>query len=345
MIHHSSSNQADPNIRHYRLQVRPHQANRLSSTEPSKAIPSKAGVLTIPQHRNHGNFHNASALHSVLAHSVLSRRSNALGLITRSLTQINRGNSRMHDTGARSLSSRHTAERLARAGRLSFLLVGGQVEGDEQHQVRADDADARERGELLTGALTGVGQVREVGRGEVVVGGEVDEAEVDDELDDLQTGDPFLPPDADATRGLEVVPVHDDVDHEVERDGDPGDGGVADQLGVAEDCCGAVVIAVQEGQGLLLEEEEDGVQEFQILGQVGQLRLGLARCPRCHMSSSGGAHVVKNHKVLCPATFMITDGEEDTLPHNSRQELLNVEREEDRADSSEDEVMPQEQGL
>lgn len=35
---------------------------------------------------------------------------------------------------------------------------------------------------------------------------------VNDKLDDLETGDPLLPPDADPTGTLEVVPVHDDVD-------------------------------------------------------------------------------------------------------------------------------------
>lgn len=44
---------------------------------------------------------------------------------------------------------------------------------------------------------------------------------INDELDDLETGDPLLPPDADATSALEVVPVHDDVNHQVESDGNP----------------------------------------------------------------------------------------------------------------------------
>lgn len=39
--------------------------------------------------------------------------------------------------------------------------------------------------------------------------------EIDDELDDLETGDPLLPPDLDATGALEVVPVHDHVHHQV----------------------------------------------------------------------------------------------------------------------------------
>ena len=44
---------------------------------------------------------------------------------------------------------------------------------------------------------------------------------INDELDDLETSDPFLPPDLDATRALEVVPVHDNVNHKVERNWDP----------------------------------------------------------------------------------------------------------------------------
>ena len=44
---------------------------------------------------------------------------------------------------------------------------------------------------------------------------------INDELDDLETSDPMLPPDLDATRALEVVPVHDNVHHQVERDDNP----------------------------------------------------------------------------------------------------------------------------
>ena len=127
-------------------------------------------------------------------------------------------------------------------GRL--LPVRCKIETDEQQQVTAQDPHPRKRRELLPRALPRVGHVREVGVGEVGVGGEVDEAEVDDELQDLQPGDVLFPPDLDAACGLEVVPVHDDVDEEVERYGDPGDGGEADELGVAEEGGGAVVVGV-----------------------------------------------------------------------------------------------------
>lgn len=65
------------------------------------------------------------------------------------------------------------------------------------------------------------------------------------------------------------------MDGQVEDNGNPGNGGGTDQLGVAEESGSAMVVAVQEGQGLLLEEQEDGVQELQVLGEVVEL---------CHVS-------------------------------------------------------------
>lgn len=87
----------------------------------------------------------------------------------------------------------------------------------------------------------------------------------------MQDGNVFLPPDADAAGGLEVVPVHDDVDGKVEGDDNPGNSGVAEELSVAEKSGGTVVVGVQEGQRLLLENKEDGVNQFEVLGQVVQL--------------------------------------------------------------------------
>jgi hypothetical protein len=107
------------------------------------------------------------------------------------------------------------------AAGLCGLLVGCGVEGEEEKEVRAENGHTSEGGELLTGADTHVGHVGEVSEGEVGVRGEVNEAKVDDKLEDLHDGDVLLPPDADATCGLEVVPVHDDVDHQVQGNGDP----------------------------------------------------------------------------------------------------------------------------
>ncbi len=56
------------------------------------------------------------------------------------------------------------------------LLIGGEVEGNEEEEVRGKDADSGEGGEFLAGAFSLDGEVWEVGAGEVVVGCVVDEA-------------------------------------------------------------------------------------------------------------------------------------------------------------------------
>jgi hypothetical protein len=66
-------------------------------------------------------------------------------------------------------------------------------------------------------------------------------------LGDLANGDVLLPPDADASRALEVVPVHDNVDSQVEGDDGPRDRSVADELSVAEESSRTVVVGVEEG--------------------------------------------------------------------------------------------------
>ena len=44
---------------------------------------------------------------------------------------------------------------------------------------------------------------------------------IQDKLCNLQSCNPFLPPDPDSPCALEVVPIHDDVDREVESNGNP----------------------------------------------------------------------------------------------------------------------------
>ena len=94
---------------------------------------------------------------------------------------------------------------------------------------------------------------------------------VDHELQDLKSGDPLLPPNANATRTLEIVPIHDHVNQQVQVDDDPLDRRGADQLSVTQECGGTVVVGVQERQGLLLEEQEDGIDQFDVFGQVVEL--------------------------------------------------------------------------
>lgn len=71
--------------------------------------------------------------------------------------------------------------------------------------------------------------------------------EIEDELGDLANRDVLLPPNADAARALEVVPVHNNVNSQVQGDDRPGNGGVTDKLSVAEHSGRAMVVGVEEG--------------------------------------------------------------------------------------------------
>lgn len=95
--------------------------------------------------------------------------------------------------------------------------------------------------------------------------------EIDDELNNLETGDPLLPPDTDTTGTLEVVPVHDDVHQEVDINDNPLNRSQANKLGIAEKRGGTVVVGMKEGKRLLLEEQEDGVEQLKVLGEVVEL--------------------------------------------------------------------------
>ena len=127
---------------------------------------------------------------------------------------------------------------------LTFFLVGYDVERDKEKEVGGEYSHASESCEFLSSAFACIRYPRPVGRSEVGVGREVDEAwerielevgrwrgkgrekervntEVNNKLHNLKSGDPLLPPDLDATRALEVVPVHEDVNHKVECNRDP----------------------------------------------------------------------------------------------------------------------------
>jgi len=61
------------------------------------------------------------------------------------------------------------------------------------------------------------------------------------------------------------------VDEQVDGDGDPLHRSQPDELSVAQESGGTVVVCVQEGQGLLLEDEEDGIKQLNVLVDVVQL--------------------------------------------------------------------------
>lgn len=69
--------------------------------------------------------------------------------------------------------------------------------------------------------------------------------------------------------------------------------GQTDELGVAQEGGGTVVVGVEEGQRLLLEDEEDSVEQLNVLVDVVQLmgsqsrRIGQCSHTRCNLRSRG----------------------------------------------------------
>jgi hypothetical protein len=58
---------------------------------------------------------------------------------------------------------------------LSILLVGREVEGNEEQEIRADYSHACERSKFFSGAFARIRHPWEVGRGEVGIGSEINE--------------------------------------------------------------------------------------------------------------------------------------------------------------------------
>ena len=95
-------------------------------------------------------------------------------------------------------------------------------------------------------------------------------------------------------------------------------------------------------QRLLLEEQEDGIKELQVLGEVvelSQLSVGSA----CQFLLD--TYVVQDHKGLSPATLGIADSMEDAATDNGGKKLLNEESQESTADQSQVEVVDEEETL
>lgn len=84
-------------------------------------------------------------------------------------------------------------------------------------------------------------------------------------------------------KDLEAIPVHDHMNSQVQRDRNPGHSCVSNKLGVAEKGGGTMVVGVQKGEGLLLEHEEQGVDEFEVFGQVVKLEKSVTSLKSCRL--------------------------------------------------------------
>ena len=61
------------------------------------------------------------------------------------------------------------------------------------------------------------------------------------------------------------------MDQQVDGDGNPLHSSQANELSVAQKSSGTVMVGVEEGQGLLLEDQENGVDKLPVLVEVVQL--------------------------------------------------------------------------
>lgn len=124
------------------------------------------------------------------------------------------------------------------------------------------------------------------------------------------------------SRVASVLPVHDHVHSEVQGDRNPRNGSVSNKLSVAEQGSGAMMIGVKESKWLLLENQEDSVNEFEVLGEVVQLG-ELDNCTR--QVGPDGTHVVECNQFFSPAAVVTANCVEDTIANQSWEELLNEE--------------------
>jgi len=111
------------------------------------------------------------------------------------------------------------------------------IESNEKEQVTSQQPTSKQRRPLSPCTTSHGRRVGKVLGRKVRVTRKVDDKQVDDELRDLECGEVLFPPDLEASRGHEVVIVHEDVDGQIGDDWYPGDGSSTVELGVAEEHC------------------------------------------------------------------------------------------------------------
>ncbi|KAH3664075.1 hypothetical protein OGAPHI_004789 [Ogataea philodendri] len=222
------------------------------------------------------------------------------------------------------LGSNTTSNSLDNLGLLGALLVDLDVESNEQNQVGRDNCTSAESCQWCSCAVSTVGQGRIEVVDDFLVGGEINKREIKDELQNLESGDPFFPPDADSSGCQEVVPVHDHVNKQVQGDGNPRDGGQTDKLCVAQQSGGTVVVSVEEGEFFLFHHQEQRVDELGELCKVVQ--------------------VVEYDHLLGPCT-VITDGVVEAVGVDHRDELLGHQNNKSQRQRGQEQVVDLEQSV
>ena len=199
-------------------------------------------------------------------------------------------------------------------------LLRGAEEADEEVEVGGEEEGAASGREGSSVAVViAKGELSGVRRVEVEVGRDVAGDDVSDELEDLQPCDAVSPPRSEADGRQEVIEVHDNVHSKVQEDGNPLDRGVADDLGVAEDHGEGVVVDVEEAGLAAAEDEEGGVDELVVLGEV--------------------VEVVDEHDGGVGEGLDVADGPDEAVADETGDDVLEEEGEEDERDAAEKEVV------
>ena len=95
------------------------------------------------------------------------------------------------------------------------------------------------------------------------------------------------------------------------------------------------MVCVEEGEGLLLEDEENGVNQFEVLGQI----IHLHRLARNMETSRGNPYIVQHHQLPGPTSIIVTNGIENTVSNKSGEELFNEEGQETTTNDGQVEIV------
>lgn len=163
-----------------------------------------------------------------------------------------------------------------------------------------------------------MGKPREVTESNVGVGTKVAEDEIKDELNDLNTGNPLLPPNSTAASSKEVVTVHDNMNVQVQANNTPLDGGATEKLSKAQESRNTMVVAMEKGKGFLLQKQEHRIHQLQVLGQV--------------------IEVVQGNQSLRKMT-RIANAVEETVTHVVAENLFYQQSKQSSTDDSQNEVV------
>jgi len=145
-----------------------------------------------------------------------------------------------------------------------LLLVRVDVKLDEQEQITAQNTATKQGSRLSPSTVPNVRQVP-LASSEARIGAKVYCEKINDELGYLHRGQVLLPPDPLSTSGSVVVVIHKNVNCKVKGDDDPRDAGATVKLSIAQESGNSVVVHMQESKGFLLQDEENGVDELEVL--------------------------------------------------------------------------------